>query len=80
MVNTTHVILRVGKEKGQQHLREGRKNTRLILVNDMPSVASAMKDFYDGMRMIKTHRARRLALTQREDISKWMAVTTTEWL
>jgi len=46
VVNDTHVTLRLNKEKGQQHLREGRKKTRQILVDDMPRVAKAIKDFF----------------------------------
>ena len=69
MVNTTHVTLRLNKEKGQQHLQEGRNNTRQILVDDMPRVALAIKDFFEGMRMMKT-RARRWALMAKEDKSK----------
>ena len=57
VVNDTHITLRLNKEKGQQHLREGRKNTRQILVDDIPRAARAMSDFFKGMRMIKT-RAR----------------------
>jgi hypothetical protein len=53
VVNTTHVTLHLNKEKGQQHLQEGRQNTRQILVNDMPRVAKAIKDFFEGMRMLK---------------------------
>ena len=34
MANTTHVTLRLNKEKGQQRLREGKKNTKQILVDD----------------------------------------------
>jgi hypothetical protein len=79
VVNDTHITLRLNKEKGQQHLREGRKNTRQILVDDMPRVAKAIKDFFEGMRMMKT-RARRWALTAREDKSRWTATTSTEWL
>ena len=70
MVNTTYVTLRLNKEKGQQHRREGKQNTRQILVNDMPRVARTIKNFFEGMRMMKTRRARRWALTQREDTSK----------
>ena len=61
MVNTTHVTLHLNKEKGKQHLREGRKNTRRILVDGMPRVAKAIKDFFEGMRMMKI-RSRRWAL------------------
>ena len=79
MVNDTHVTLRLNNEKGQQHHREGRKNTSQILVDDMPRVAKAIKDFFEGMRVMKT-RARRWALTSKEDKSKWTATTSTEWL
>ena len=79
MVNDTHVTLRLNKEKGQQHLREGRKNTRQILVDDMPRVANFIKDFFEGMRMMKS-RARRWALTAKEDKSEWTATTRTDWL
>ena len=65
MANTIHVTLRLNNEKGQQHLREGRKNTRHILVDDMPRVAKAIKDFFEGMHMMKT-RARRWALMTKE--------------
>ena len=69
MVNTLHVTLRLNKEEGQQHLREGRKNTRQILVDDMPRVAKAIKDFFERMRMMKT-RDKRWALTAKENKSK----------
>jgi hypothetical protein len=69
VVNTTHVTLRLNKEKGQQHLQEGRNNTRQILVDDMPRVALAIKDSFEGMRMMKT-RATRWALMAKEDKSK----------
>jgi hypothetical protein len=65
VVNGTHVTLRLNKEKGQQRLREGRKNTRQILVDDMPRVTKAIKDFFEGMRVMKT-RAKRWALTAKE--------------
>ena len=78
MVNTTHVALRLSKEKGQQQLREGRKNTRQILVDDMPRVAKAIKEFLEEMRVMKT-RAKRRALTAKEDKRKWRATTSTEW-
>jgi hypothetical protein len=79
VVNDTHVTLRLNKEKGQQHLREGRKNTRQILVDDMPRVAKAIKDFFEGMCVMKP-RARRWALTAKEDKSRWTTTTSTEWL
>jgi hypothetical protein len=79
VVNDTHVTFRLNKEKGQQHLREGRKNTRQILVDDMPRVAKAIRDFFEGMCVMKT-RAMRWALTAKEDKSKWTATTSTEWL
>jgi hypothetical protein len=79
VVNATHVILCLNKEK-RQHLREGRKNTREILVNDMPRVARAMKGFFNEMRMMKIRRAKRWALTAKKDKSKLTATTSTEWL
>jgi len=79
VVNTTHVTLRLIKEKGQLHQREIRKNTRQILVDDMPRVARAVGEFFKGMHMMKT-RARRWTLTAKEDKSKWTATTSTEWV
>ncbi len=48
VVNTTHITLRLNREKGHQHLREGLKHTRQILAEDMPRVARAMKTFFKG--------------------------------
>jgi len=48
VVNTTHITLRLSKEKGHQHLREGRKHTRHMLAEGMPRVARAMKAFFKG--------------------------------
>ncbi len=46
----------------------------------MPRMASAMREFFMGiMQMMKT-RAKRWALTAKEDKSKWTATTSTEWL
>ena len=53
VVDDTHLTLRLNKGEGQQHLREGRKNTRQNLVDDMPRVAKAIKDYFEGMRMMK---------------------------
>ncbi len=38
-----------------------------------------MKDFFEGMCMRKTRRARRWALMRRTDTSNWTATTSTEW-
>jgi hypothetical protein len=70
VVNATHVTLRLNKENGQQHLREDKKNTRQILVDDMPRVSRSRRDFFRGMHMMKTRRARRWALMAKDDESK----------
>jgi hypothetical protein len=78
VVDATHITPRVNKEKGHQHLREDRKNTRQLLVEDMPRVARALKACFNGMRMMGTRRARRGALAAKEDISEWTTSTSTE--
>ena len=80
VVNATRIILRLNKDKRQQLLRDGKKNTRQVLVNDMPRVARAMRDFFRGMRRMKTRRAIQWALTAKDDKSQWTATTSTEWL
>ncbi len=67
MVNATRITLRLNKEKGQHRLREGRKKKRQILVDYIPRVARAIKMFIKGMHMMWTRRARRWALTAKDD-------------
>ena len=52
VVDATHITLRLNKEKGHQHLREGRKSTMQILVDDAPRVVRAMTTFFNGMQMM----------------------------
>ena len=80
MVNVTHITLHVNMKKRQHHIQEGMKNTRHILVDDMPKVARATKALFKCMRMMETRRARRWTLTAKEDRSEWMATTNMEWL
>jgi hypothetical protein len=78
VVNKTHITIRLDKEKEKQHLQEGRKNTRQILVDGMFKMARVLKDFFKGTSMMGTRRARRLALMAKEDRSEWTATTSTE--
>ena len=78
LVKTTHITLRLSKEKGHRHLREGLKHTRQILAEDMPRVARAMKAFFKGTERRGKMRARRWAMTAKEDETKWTANTSTE--
>jgi hypothetical protein len=80
VVNTTHITLRLSKEKGHQHLREGCKHTRHILAEDMPRVARAIKAFFKGTIRRGKMPARRWTMTKMEHEMKWMASTSTEWL
>ncbi len=38
IIDGTHINLRLRKEKGKNALKEGHKNTRQILIEDMPRV------------------------------------------
>ena len=80
MVDSTHITLRLGKEKGQQARHEGRKNTRQILREDMPRVANALASFFKGVESMGKPRARRWALNNDEDRCKWTANESTRWL
>ena len=80
MVNTTHITLRLSKEKGHQQLREGLKHTRQILAEDMSRVARAMKALFEETKRREKMRARRWAMTDVEDEMKWTASASTEWL
>ena len=79
-MDTTHITLHQSKEKRHQHLREGLKHTRQILAKDMPRVILAMKAFFKGTERRGEMRARRWAMTAKEDETKWTASTNTEWL
>jgi hypothetical protein len=51
VVNTTHITLRLSKEKSHQHLRKGLKHTRQILAEDMPRVARATNVIFKGKKI-----------------------------
>jgi hypothetical protein len=51
VVDATHITLRLNKENGHQHLREGWKNTRQILVDNAPRAARAMKAIFKMQMM-----------------------------
>jgi hypothetical protein len=80
IVNDSHITLRLRKEKGKNALKEGHKNTRQILVDDMPRVAAALLTFFTLTE--KKHRkcTRRWATTRDEERCSWNANTSTEWL
>ena len=80
VVNTTHITLRLSKENGHQHLREGLKHTSQIMAGDMPRVARAMKALFKGTKERGRMRERRWAMTALEDEAKWTASTSTDWL
>ncbi len=80
MIDTMHITLRLSKEKGHHHLREGLKHTRQIMAEDMPRVARSMKAFFEGIERGGKKRARRRAMMVKEDETKWTASTSTEWL
>ena len=76
VVNITPITLRLSKEKGHQHLREGLKHTRQTLAKDMPRVARGMNAFFKGTKRKGKLRARRWAMTALEDDTKWTAITS----
>jgi hypothetical protein len=80
IINATHITLRLRKEKGKNALKEGHKNTRQILIKDMPRAATAMQAFFSLTE--KTHKKckRRWATMMKEDKCVWSATTSTEWL
>jgi len=80
VVKTTHIILRLSKETGHQHQREGLNHTRQILAENMPIVARAMEAFFKGIERKGKIRMRRWAMTALEDDTKWTANTSTTWL
>ena len=80
VVDSTHITLRLGKEKGQHARQDGRKNTRQILREDMPRVADALASFFDGVERMGKQRAHRWALTNDEDRCKWTTNESTRWL
>ena len=80
VVDTTHITLRLGKEKGQHARHEGRKNTRQILRGDMPRVANALAAFFKGVERMGRPRAHRWALSKDEDKCSWTANESTRWL
>jgi hypothetical protein len=80
VVDSTHITLRLGKEKGQHARQEGRKNTRQILREDMPRVANALASFFKGVESMGKPRAHRWALNNDEDRCEWTANESTRWL
>jgi hypothetical protein len=76
MVGATHITLRLSKEKGHQHLREGLKHTRQILAGGMPRVVRDMKAFFRGTKKKRKMRARRWDMTTKENETKWTASTS----
>jgi hypothetical protein len=63
VVDATHITLRLNKEKRHQHLREGRRNTRQILVDDASRVVRAMTSFFNEIQRMGKKRVRSLAIT-----------------
>jgi hypothetical protein len=77
IVNDTHITLRLRKEKGKNALKEGHKNTRQILVDDMPRVAAALRTFFSLTERKHMKCTRRWATTKEEERCSWSANTST---
>jgi hypothetical protein len=80
IVNDSHITLRLRKEKGKNALKEGHKNTRQILVDDMPRVVAALLTFFTLREKKHMKCTRRWATTKDEERCSWNANTRTEWL
>ena len=50
IINATHITLQLRKEKRKNALKEGHKNTRQILIKDMPRAATTMQAFFSLTR------------------------------
>ena len=80
IVNDTRITLRLRKEKGKNALKEGHKNTRQIMVDDMPRVAAALRTFFTLTERRHMKCTRRWAMTREEEKCAWSANTRTDWL
>ena len=80
VINNTHITLRLRKEKGKNALKEGHKNTRQILIDDMPRATTAMQAFFSHTEKTNKKCKRRWATTMHEEKCVWSATTSTEWL
>jgi hypothetical protein len=61
IINDTHITLRLRKGKGKNALKEGHKNTRQILIDDMPRATAAMQAFFSHTEKTNKNCKRRWA-------------------
>ncbi len=77
IINDTHITLRLRKEKGKNALKEGHKNTRQILIDDMPRATSTMQAFFSHTKKTNKKCKRRWSTTTKEEKCVWSATTST---
>jgi hypothetical protein len=61
-------------------MKEGHKNTRQILIDDMPRATATMQSFFSHTEKTNKKCKRRWATTMQEEKCVWSATTSTEWL
>ena len=77
VINTTHITLRLRKEKGKNPLKEGHKNTKQILIDDMPRATTIMQVFFSHTEKTNKKCQCRWATMMKEEKCVWSATTST---
>ncbi len=80
IINATHITLRLRKEKEnalKNALKEGNKNTRQILIDDMPRATTTMQAFFSHTEKMNKKCKRRWATRMKEEKCVWSATTST---